>query len=219
MFNEKFNHDNPKSLNLRFRKRRFLFFKSLINTLPRPIKILDIGGTEMYWRRMNFADEKDISITLCNLDNQPVSKKNFSFMQADATDLYMIKDKTFDVVFSNSVIEHLYTPENQQKMANEIRRVGKNYFVQTPNLYFPIEPHWRFPLFQFLPFNTRVYLTQHFNLGRFPKTENKQLAEERVSEIILLSENQMKQLFPDGKCYEEKYLHLVKSITMYKFGE
>jgi hypothetical protein len=130
----------------------------------------------------------------------------------------MIRDKEFDIVFSNSVIEHLFTRENQAKMAKEIRRIGKNYFVQTPNLHFPLEAHWRFPFFQFLPFGVRVYLTQHFNLGRFPKVKDKELARKRVAEIRLLSKKQMKRLFPDGECYNEKFLYLTKSITMYKFS-
>ncbi len=217
MLKEKFNHDNPQSFNQQFREKRFRFFKSLLQTLPRPIKILDIGGTETYWERMNFADEKGVTFTLCNLDPQKVNRPNFSFIPADATNLSMFKDKEFDIVYSNSVIEHLFTYENQIKMANEVRRIGKNYFVQTPNLYFPLEAHWLFPFFQFLPFKLRVYLTQHFNIGGYPKTNNRELAEKRVSEVRLLSEKEMKQLFPDGKCYREIFLSLVKSISMYKF--
>lgn len=217
MFEAKFNHDDPRSFNRKFREKRFLFFKSLLETLPRPLTILDIGGTEKYWKWMNFADEEGVSFTLCNLDPEEVTKKNFTFMLADATHLPMIKDKAFDIVFSNSVIEHLFTRENQVKMANEIRRIGKNYFVQTPNLYFPLEAHWRFPFFQFLPFRTRVFLTQHFTLGRFPKAKDKESATKRVAEIKLLSPGQMKKLFPDGKCYKEKFFALTKSITMYKF--
>lgn len=51
------------------------------------------------------------------------------------------QDNEFDAVFSNSVIEHVGDYEAQRQMANEIMRVGKRYFVQTPNFYFPIEPH------------------------------------------------------------------------------
>lgn len=68
-------------------------------------------------------------------------------MKGDATNLSQYSDKSFDIVFSNSVIEHLYTKENQISMAKEVNRVGKNYFIQTPNYWFPIEPHWVFPSF------------------------------------------------------------------------
>ena len=48
----------------------------------------------------------------------------------------------YDIVHSNSVIEHLYNFENQKKMASEIIRVGQKYIVQTPNKYFFLEPHY-----------------------------------------------------------------------------
>jgi ubiquinone/menaquinone biosynthesis C-methylase UbiE len=141
----------------------------------------------------------------------------FSSVKGDARNLSEYKDKEFDIVFSNSVIEHLFTKENQKKMADEIRRVGKNYYVQTPNFYFPIEPHWLFPCFQFLPYNMRVFLTRHFNLGNYPKSSTKEKAMQRVDEVKLLSEKEMKQLFPDGKVYREKFIGMTKSVTMYKF--
>jgi hypothetical protein len=59
-------------------------------------------------------------------------------------------DQSFDVVFSNAVIEHL-TPDGQQRMAGEILRVGRSWFVTTPNFWYPIEMHHKLPLFQFLP--------------------------------------------------------------------
>ena len=60
-------------------------------------------------------------------------------------------DKSFDVVFSNSVIEHLGDPRKHEQYAREIARVGVRYFVQTPNRWFPIEPHLLTPLVHFLP--------------------------------------------------------------------
>jgi len=114
-----------------------------------PIKILDVGGTQIYWERMNFTGHDNVYITLLNLELAPVSNANFSSIVGDARDLKGFEDNHFDIVFSNSVIEHLFTLQNQQKMASEVRRVGKNYFIQTPNYYFPIEPHWLFPFSNF----------------------------------------------------------------------
>ena len=70
-------------------------------------------------------------------------------LEADGTQL-PFGDGEFDVAFSNSVIEHV-PPELQAKFASEVGRVADRYFVQTPNRYFPIEPHYQLPLFQFLP--------------------------------------------------------------------
>lgn len=104
-------------------------------------------------------------------------------------------------------------------MANEVMRVGKNYFVQTPNYFFPIEPHWLFTLFQFLPRKLKVFLTSRFNLGHYKKASSKEAAIHRVNEVNLLTEKQMKMLFPTGKVYRERFLGLVKSITLYHFPE
>ena len=217
--NSLLNTDNPKSLSQKFREKRFSFFKTLLKNFPseKPIEILDIGGTQSYWERMNFTESSKYNITLLNLDVTPVRFSNFSSIKGDACDLSLFGDKHFDIVFSNSVIEHLYTTENQRKMAQEVRRVGKSYYIQTPNYYFPLEPHWLFPFFQFLPFNIRVFLTRNFNLGHYQKSKSRQEAVQRVNEVQLLTEKEMKLLFPEGTVYREYLLGLVKSVTMYHF--
>lgn len=219
MASDLFNPEKKTSINQRFRERRFKFFLSLLASIKsdKPIEILDIGGTEIYWERMNFDHASNVRITLLNLEAVPVKGTIFRSVKGDACNLAEYKDKQFDVVFSNSVIEHLFSYENQQKMANEAMRVGKNYYVQTPNYLFPIEPHWLFPGFQYLPFNTRVFLTQNFDLGNYKKSPKREDAINRVNEVKLLTEKQMKALFPDGNVYREYFFGLVKSLTMYRF--
>ena len=211
--------DNPKSLNQKFREKRFNFFRSLLRKLnsDKPIEILDIGGTQSYWESMHFTKTNDANITLLNLYLAPVKYKNFSSIVGDARNLSNFGDKHFDIIFSNSVIEHLFTRENQVKMANEIRRVAKYYYIQTPNYYFPIEPHWLVPFFQFLPFKLKVTLTRNFNLGNYKKSKTREAAIRRVNEVQLLTEKEMKTLFPEGMVYREKFLGLTKSITLYNF--
>jgi ubiquinone/menaquinone biosynthesis C-methylase UbiE len=214
-----FKSNNSKSINQYFRTKRFKLFAQLTAVLPldRTLKILDIGGTQVFWERMNFTENKNVHITILNLKAVPVKYKNFVSIEGDATDLSQFRDKEFDIVFSNSVIEHLYSKENQIKMASEVKRVGKNYYVQTPNYYFPIEPHWLFPFFQFLPFNTRVFLTNTFTLGHFHKCNNKEAAINRVKGIRLLKKMEMRKLFPEAYLFKEVFLGLTKSFTMYSF--
>jgi ubiquinone/menaquinone biosynthesis C-methylase UbiE len=209
------------SLNQKFRENRFKTFTALLAKVDAgdSIKILDIGGTEIYWERMKFIDNKNIHITLLNLEEVPTKKENFTSIKGNACDLSDYADNTFDIVYSNSVIEHLFTLENQKKMADEARRVGKYYYIQTPNYYFPIEPHWLCPFYQFLPFGVRVFLTKNFNLGHHSKAATKADAIKRVEEVKLLSEKKMKKLFPDGKVLRERFFGLVKSVTMYRFPE
>jgi ubiquinone/menaquinone biosynthesis C-methylase UbiE len=168
---------------------------------------------------MNYVNTGDVHITLLNLEKVATKSNNVISVKGNATDLSEYKDNEFDLVHSNSVIEHLYEKENHRKMAKEAARVGKYYYIQTPNYYFPIEPHWLFPCFQWLPFGTRVFLTRHFNLGHYKKIPDKAAARKLVSEINLITEKEMKNMFPDGKVYREMFLGMKKSITMYRFPE
>jgi hypothetical protein len=174
---------------------------------------LDIGGTQSFWERMNFVNQPDVHITLLNVHAEPVKYANFSSMKGDACNLGCFRDKEFDIVFSNSVIEHLFNYENQKKMAAEVKRVGKYYYIQTPNYYFPIEPHWLFPLFQFLPFRLKLFLTRNVTIGRHATSKDKAIS--LINEVRLLSLKEMRELFADGYAYKEKFLGMTKSITMY----
>jgi hypothetical protein len=159
------------------------------------------------------ADEQ-VFITLLNLKEEGVSLPNVISLAGDARSLTM-DNASFDVVFSNSVIEHVGSYQDQQRMANEVRRVGKCYFVQTPNRDFPLEPHFLFPFFQFLPVRTRIWLLQNFNLGWFPRTPDAVKAKEVVESVRLLDRHEFAELFPDSIIYEEKVLGLTKSFVAY----
>jgi hypothetical protein len=218
----KLNPANKSSINQGFRARRFAFFMSLLNSVKKedgPVKILDIGGTQSYWENMwpGAVNEAAINVTMLNLFEEETKYPNFKSIVGNACDLSWVEDNAFDIVYSNSVIEHLYTIENQQKMANEVMRVGKCYFVQTPYYYFPVEPHWLFPFFQFLPFGVKFFLTNNFTLGHYVREPNREKALDRVKEVKLLTKKEMQFLFAGGKMYKETFLGLTKSIVMYRF--
>lgn len=198
------------------RTKRFRLFLSLLERTPRPIRILDVGGTQSFWEQMGFANIPDIQIVLLNITKEPVSHGNFTSVVGDARSLDAYADKEFDIAFSNSVIEHVGTFTDQQRMAQELRRVGKRYFLQTPYRYFPIEPHFIFPGFQFLPVAFRIWLITHFALGCFPRFHDREAARRAVDEIRLLSRNELRQLFPEGTHVDEKFLGLTKSLMVYE---
>ena len=100
-------------------------------------------------------------------------------------------------------------------MANEIKRVGKKYFVQTPNLYFPIEPHFLFPLFQFLSIDIKVWLLRNFSMGWYPKISDKQEAIDLATNTKLLSKKKLQNLFPNSNLYAEQVFGLSKSFVVY----
>lgn len=204
------------SLATRMRRRRFAFFLSLLDHIRRPVRILDVGGTQGFWEVMGHSNLGDLRITLLNLDTQPVSGSNFESVAGDARDLSRYADASFDVAFSNSVIEHLGPSfADQQLMANEIRRVAQRYFVQTPNRRFPIEPHFLTPGFQFLPVSARVWAVTHFDLGWYGKFADRKAARREVESISLLTERQIHRLFPGALIYKERFLGLTKSFVAY----
>lgn len=206
---------NRDSLAVKLRKKRFSIFLSLMQHLPKPVRILDVGGTEQFWESMDCTDKSVVLVTLLNVVNCPITRENFSTEIGDARLMPQFHDRQFDVVFSNSVIEHVGSWEDQSSMAREVIRVGKHYVVQTPNYYFPIEPHFLVPGFQYLPFRLRVLLLQHLNLGWVKKVPERQQAEEVVRAVRLLTKREIQKLFPEGNIYEEKFYGMTKSLTAY----
>jgi SAM-dependent methyltransferase len=203
------------SLASRLRRKRFALFMHLLESLPRPIKILDVGGTQGFWELMGFTNEPDVEVVILNVSAMAMLYDNFASIVGDARDMRSFADNAFDVVFSNSVIEHVGTYADQYRMAEEVQRVGKRYFLQTPNRYFPIEPHFLFPLFQFLPLSLRIFLMRRFDLGWFKKIPDKQQATEHVRSIRLLTRRELLALFPGAMLYKEKFLGLTKSLIVY----
>lgn len=208
-------YSNPNYLGSKFRKRRFLFFEENIAQLSRPITILDIGGTVQFWVNEEYH-KKDVLITIINSRPEESMYSNIKVILGDACDLGMFKDSAFDVTFSNSLIEHLYTRENQIKMANEAMRVGRHFFIQTPNRYFPIEPHFKFPLFQFLPKSLQIFLQTKTTLINGVRYDQ-EYAKNIVNEIRLLSRKDMLKLFPKSNLLIERFMGMTKSFVANNF--
>jgi hypothetical protein len=208
-------HRDRGSLAARMRRKRLELFSCLLHELPRPVEILDIGGTASFWEATGFADMLGVHIVLLNLDEQEISREGFSSLVADATNLLPFEDGQFDVVFSNSVIEHISNYGQQKLMAQEIQRVGRRYFVQTPNRAFPIEPHFVFPGFHWLPVPVRAFLVRHLDLGWYERMLDPDQARELVESIRLLGRDELLTLFPGACLWEEKVFPWVKSLTAY----
>ncbi len=207
--------DNPNSLGAKFRNQRnkdfeVLFFKNFSKN--EPIHILDLGGTVDFWKNSSLLSLPQLKITLLNLEAESTHLQNLESISGDATSMPQFGDQSFDLVFSNSVIEHLYTFENQQKMASEILRVGKKYFVQTPNKYFPIEAHYALPFAQYYPETFLRFLLTKTKVSRLRKWPFN-AAQQYLDEIRLLDEKEMKLLFSGATIYREKFLGIIKSIS------
>ena len=104
-------------------------------------------------------------MVLVNLEAERPVHQNIEPRAGDATNLSELPDGSFDVVFSNSVIEHLETFERQAAMAAEVRRLAPIYWVQTPNFWFPVEPHFLTPAWHWLPMGLRVAMLRRRRWG------------------------------------------------------
>jgi ubiquinone/menaquinone biosynthesis C-methylase UbiE len=200
-----------------FRKKRFELFKTLIASVPKPFTMLDVGGTKLFWESMGYSNQ-DLNIIVLNTAQQQfkTSSANMTSVAGDARSMPEYKDKQFEVVFSNSVIEHVGSFEDQRHMAQEVQRIGQRYYVQTPNRYFPIEPHFLIPFFQFYPSGLKVFIVTHFKTPWGWKIADKEKARSFTSSIRLMTEKELRAIFPEATIYKEKFMGLTKSYTAYK---
>jgi methyltransferase family protein len=199
------------------RTRRFEAFAAIVEQeleqRPGPVRILDIGGTNSFWDKRGWAGRKDVEVVLVNLEAEQREHANIDPCAGDATDLREFADGSFDIVFSNSVIEHLQTYDRQAAMAAEVRRLAPVYWIQTPNFWFPVEPHFLTPAWHWLPVRVRVALLRRRRWGwRGPCPEPGQ-ARALVREIRLMRRAELRRLFPDSTLAPERIGPLVKSYV------
>lgn len=202
------------SLSETLRVYRFnLFLKTLKPC--RNCTILDVGGTSAIWTGTGFES----NVTLLNL-TKPKSEdlaRGFNAVQGNALNMDMFSDGQFDIVFSNSVIEHVGSWENQKQFAAEVKRVGKHYWIQTPNRYFPVEPHFLFPFFQFFSQKLQRRIALAWRYSHFKKygLPGDRILDE-LSCIRLLSIRELEDLFGECYLYREDLFGMTKSLVMYK---
>lgn len=202
---------DPNSLSNRMRTARFRRFEALVAPLPRPLRILDVGGENAFWENRGWAGRTDVQIFSLNLVPEEQRYDNIKPIAGDATNLAQFGDGSFDVAFSNSVIEHLFTYENQRRMASEIQRVGRAFWVQTPNFWFPIEPHFHVPGWQWMPLRARIAMLRRWRCGWRGPCPDPVKARELVEELRLLRPGELQEMFPAATLIPERFCGLVKS--------
>ena len=179
-----------------FRRRRMeYFFKEF--DIHRQEHILDVGGETFFWK--DFIQVK--KVTILNLYKTEESDRIKSVTYKGGR--FPFRDREFDLVFSNSTIEHVGDSVEQALFASEIRRCGKRYFVQTPSFWFPFEPHSFIPGFQFLPVTLKKLARRLFSKSLYPIEE--------LLAIRLLTKRKIRKLFPDARIVTERFFLFPKS--------
>jgi hypothetical protein len=209
------NHNKQDSFVNSLRKKRFDLLKKDIDALiaaKGSVRILDIGGEKAYWDHIGW---NNVHADICLLNLHPPDADpgpGFRYIQGNALQLPFEKNE-FDLVFSNSVIEHVGSWKNQQRFADEVRRVSDKYIIQTPSFWFPLEPHSLIPFFQFIPHRLRAFLIMNFNINYFPKASTYQEALRVSHSTRMLTRHQFARLFPDATLQTERLFGLSKSYT------
>ena len=192
-----------------FRQRRMHAFMQAMKPQPSD-KILDVGGNIYNWALTNCKSE----LTLLNIkfpDGEVSSPNlNASYVIGDGTDL-QYGDGTYDICFSNSVIEHVGTHEQQRRFAEEIRRVGKKIWIQTPAKGFFFEPHYVTPFVHWMPRSAQKKILRNFSIWGLITRPSQEYVDDFVDQTRLLTFREFKELFPDCLILKERFFFMAKS--------
>ena len=189
----------------RFRRDRMATFQSAF-PLTLQTRILDVGGTRLNWDLIAARPK----ITLLNLPSSGEAT-----VVGDGRHL-PFRDRAFDIVFSNSVIEHISSVEDQRRFADEVRRTGRAYWVQTPDRRFPVEPHLLTPFLHWLPRRARASIARRFTFWSLIERPSRDRWEFYIrhcsEEVRLLDARELQSMFPEAHIIRERFLGLSKSL-------
>jgi len=176
--------------------------------------ILDLGGFSAFWRHSG-VDSQIIVLQLEGAEDLPAgTPANIRSIAGDGCDLREHADQSFDLVFSNSVIEHVGDLERQQSFAREALRVGRSVWVQTPAWEFPVEPHLLTPFIHWFPQSTYERLIPLSVWGLLRNAEER-AAWSRHVRARLISAREMRAMFPGARLITERFCGLPKSHIAY----
>ena len=195
---------------LRLRKRRNRALSRLIDGLPSPVTVLDVGGTPFFWESVEAVHKCRVIILNKQLSEkervhfEPGVLKDFELRVGDACAMPEIPTAGFDLVVCNSVLEHVGAWDKMVDAARELVRVGRHGWVQVPAFEFPLEVHHLIPFVHWFGAPIRRAVIGLF----YPGT----LDEIRAwVDINLVTRKEMRALFPAARVTSERFALLPKS--------
>lgn len=212
---------SPQSPNNVFRRNRLKTLQRIVDdyiAAQGHCRIADLGGKRGYWFVWKDAfDFSRLSVDCINIYNVDDPSKDYPesvvFRLGNACDLNDVVDLAYDVAFSNSTIEHVGNWADKKAFAHEARRIARSYVIQTPNVFFPVEPHARAPFLHWLPDALRYRIHLASRTGFYPKATTIDEAMSALEDARMLDIQQMRYLFPDAIIEKEKLALLTKSFT------
>jgi len=193
------------------RQQKFELFAKVLEPRPED-RVLDIGASGLLFTAYTLEDFYPYPERIIGggIDFREVrSAKNiYPTIQCAVMDgcSLPLRDKSVDIVFSNAVIEHVLGEDMQQRFASEVMRVGRSWFVTTPNYWFPLEPHYHLPFIQFMPRSAQRIYNQLF--GTY-------LPKGQVQELGLLSARDLQKLFPTSSIARMRVTFWPETLVAY----
>ena len=200
-----------------WRKKRFDLFFDVMKPQSADL-LLDVGGDPAFWTSRPQAVSSIDLVDLCirTLDSNMATNYHFRLIKCDACRL-CYGDGSYDIGFSNSVIEHVGAWDRQQQFAAEIRRVAKGLWVQTPAYECPVEPHYLALFVHHLPRAIQKRIIRWVTLRGWLDRPNSAQIEEMVDSTRLIKKSEMQQLFPDCEIMTERIFGIIpKSYIAYR---
>ncbi len=172
--------------------------------------VLDVGGTPYNWERI----EGRFPITLLNTEPLPCGELDARYTLVRGSGARLgFPDASFDIAFSNSVIEHVGSLEAQRAFANELRRVGRRLWVQTPARGFFFEPHLLAPFIHYLPFSWKRRLVRNWTLWGWITRPSRASIDRMLEGLQLLDYATFRELFSDCEIRRERFLGFTKAFV------
>ncbi len=191
-----------------FREQRMADFCAKIEPKPNQ-RVLDLGGQPGIWSHVRTP----LSITLLNLpgiaDPVPPSHHSFIQVEGDACDLSHMNPHDFDIVYSNSVIEHVGGESRQRAFAGQVLRFEASYWIQTPARSFPIEAHSGMPFWWFYPVSVRTRILNRWRRSLPAWTE-------MIETTTFVPPSVLHESFPGSSLMIERFFGMPKSYVVWK---
>ena len=199
-----------------FRAKRFRIFLDLVAEVQARqsvCRIIDIGGTVGYWEAFlpDYAT-RPIEITIVNLYAEEAVKGNMRVVRGDACKIDSFADNAFDIVHSNSTIEHVGGWSDMKSMAREVRRLAPAYYLQVPYFWFPMEPHFQTLFIHWLPRSVQLSMIMKRRRGHWDRARTVNEGMIAVDGAILPDRRMVAELFPDAEIRSERFFGLTKSL-------